>query len=245
VAKKARTPPPPRKVQAPQKRSGKRTSPGSAGGRRTVFIVAAIALALIAAGAVAAAVVLTTGGSSDKSLAATMEAAGCTFQDVKAPKPPKGEQHIQKLTDPVDWNTYPPAGGQHYPLWGVWGFYDQAVNPKRVVHNEEHGGIVLWWGPTTPKSTVARLHSFYDSSPNSMFGTPVGTIDGKSLGSKVAISAWTGDPSTYQQKDWGEEHLAVCPSFDESAFKKFRDEYRGHGPEGIPTDQNNPGMGPG
>ena len=77
-----------------------------------------------------------------------------------------------------------------------------------------------------------------------MFGTPIGTINGKSLGSKVAVTAWTGNPTTYQRTDWGEEHLAICPNFDEKAFATFRDAYRGRGPEGIPARLNNPGEGP-
>ena len=246
VSKKTRTPAPPRPVQAPQRRTGK--PPSSGGNRRTAYIVGLAVLALIAVGAVLA-FVMVSGGSSKStggSVAEAMRAAGCTYQDVKAPTPPNGEgQHIQTLKDKVDWNTYPPAGGQHYGLWAVWGFYTDPVNPKQVVHNEEHGGIVLWWGPKTPKSTVDKLQAFYSKSPNSMFGTPLGTINGKSLGSKVAVTAWTGNSATYQRSDWGTQHLAICPTFNESAFTKFRDAYRGQGPEGIPTSQNNPGMGPG
>jgi hypothetical protein len=75
-----------------------------------------------------------------------------------------------------------------------------------------------------------------------MFGTPVGTIKGKSLGSKVAVTAWTGDPKTYQRKgDFGIARVAICPTFNESAFKKFRDAFRGKSPEGIPVSANTPG----
>jgi hypothetical protein len=256
LAKKTRTPPPPRRpVQAPQRRTG---GDGGGGGRgqqgqaihdrRLQILIAFAALGLVALGAIVAVILLTgsSGKGNDSSVGATMRAAGCTYTDVKAPKPPAGQgQHIASLKSKVDWNTYPPAGGQHYPLWAVWGFYTDAVNPKQVVHNEEHGGVVLWWGPSTPKSTVDKLQSFYSSSPNSMFGTPVGTIDGKSLGSKVAISAWTGKVADYQRTDWGQEHLAICPNYDEHAFTVFRDAFRGKGPEGIPTSANNPGEGPG
>jgi hypothetical protein len=195
-------------------------------------------------------IVLTSRGGGGKSgaagVATAMESAGCTYQDVAIPKPPKGQTtHIATLASPVNWNTYPPAGGQHYGLWAVWGFYTEPVDPKQVVHDEEHGGVVLWWGPQAPKSEIEKLRAFYTESPNSMFGTPIGTIKGKSLGSKVAITAWTGDPTKYQRNgDYGIGHVAICPTFNESAFKKFRDAFRGKGPEGIPTSQNNPGEGP-
>ena len=250
VAKKTRTPPPPRRpVQAPQRRTT-RSQPAAADDRRKLrLLVMLSAASLLILGAVILAIVLTqksSGKPNSSSVAAAMRAAGCTYQDVKIPAPPKGQTtHIPTLASPVNWNSYPPAGGQHYGQWAVWGFYTEPVDPKQAVHNEEHGGVVLWWGPKTPQSEIDKLHAFYTASPNSMFGTPLGTIKGKSLGSKVAITAWTGDPSKYQRSgDYGTGHLAICPSFNESAFAQFRDAYRGKGPEGIPTSANNPGEGP-
>jgi hypothetical protein len=256
LAKKTRTPPPPpRRVQAPQRRHDPHTRTDAE--RRKLLLLGLFgASGLVALGIVIALIALSGGGSKgssaskndlqgDPALAAAVRAAGGTYLDVAAPKPPKGQgQHIRSLADKVDWNTYPPAGGQHYPLWAVWNFYTDPVDPKQVVHNEEHGGIILWWGPKTPASEIELLRAFYNESPNSMFGTPVGTIDGKSLGSKVAITAWTGDSSSYQHSNWGYEHVAILPTFDKHVFTLFRDAYRGHGPEGIATSLNNPGEGP-
>jgi hypothetical protein len=181
---------------------------------------------------------------SSSSVAAAMRAAGCTYQDVTIPTPPGKNMHIQSLSTPVKWQTYPPAGGQHYYRWAVWNFYTEPVPPKMVVHNEEHGGVILWWGATTPQSEIDQLRAFYDSHPNSVVGTPAEPIDGKSLGSKVAITAWTGDPSKYGKNGYyGFGHAAVCPTFDKAAFTKFRDAYIGKGPEGIPTSANDPGLG--
>lgn len=235
-------------MQAPQRRVEPRGSNEER--RRLLFLVAFAALGLLALGGVIAVIALASGGggggkTSDSDLAAAMTAAGCTFQTVTAPRPPGGQTHIQSLSTPVTWNTYPPSNGQHYPLWAVWGFYDDPVNPKQVMHNEEHGAIVMWWGPKTPHSEIEQMRAFYNSSPNSMFGTPIGTIKGKSLGSKVALTAWTGDASKYQRNNYfGFGHVAICARFDEKAFKAFRDAYRGKGPEGIPASLNNPGEGP-
>ena len=44
---------------------------------------------------------------------------------------------------------------------------------------------------------------------------------------KVALTAWT--------------HHALCPRFDEAAFKAFRDAYRGKGPERFPVSSLMPG----
>jgi hypothetical protein len=250
VAKKSRTPPPPRRpVQAPQRRTQRSDAAGPLDNRTRRNLMLFAGTGIVALGAVILVIILmggNGGGKSSASVATAMRAAGCTYQDVKIPAPPKGQTtHIPTLASKVNWNTYPPAGGQHYGQWAVWGFYTEPADPKQVVHNEEHGGVIIWWGPKTPQSEIDKLQAFYSSSPNSMFGTPIGTIKGKSLGSKVALTAWTGDPTTYQRKgDFGTGHVAICPTFNDGAFKKFRDAYRGKGPEGIPTSANDPGEGP-
>jgi Protein of unknown function (DUF3105) len=183
-------------------------------------------------------------GGSSSALASEMKAAGCSFRTVAAYLPKGQTMHEPSLTkSPMPWNTDPPSNGQHYPFWAVWGFYTQPVNPRMVVHNEEHGGVVTWWGPKVPKSTVDALRAFYNEQPVGSFGTPY-----PKLGSKVAITAWTGDTSHYQGNGYyGQGHIAVCPGYTtktKKAFESFRDKYRGHGPEGIPLSADHPGMGP-
>ena len=172
-----------------------------------------------------------------------MTAAGCSFKTVKGYVPAGQPTHVNSLTAKLPWNTDPPSNGQHYPYWAVWGFYTQPVNPRMVVHNEEHGGVILWWGSQVPQSTVAQLRAFYDEQPDGVFGTPY-----PSLGSKIAVTAWTGDPSHYQRNGYyGEGHVAICDSYTpavKKAFTTFRGAYRGHGPEGIPLCDDQPGDSP-
>ena len=236
--KKPRTPPAPRKVQAPKQRTD---STGGASTRTMLYVAAGIVVvALVAAGGFFAFAGSSSGG--DKKVASLMAAAGCNYKTVKA-HVPGGQTHVNSLTKKFPWNTDPPSNGQHYPLWAVWGFYTQPINPRMVVHNEEHGGVVLWWGTKVPPSTVDQLRSFYNEQSDGTFGTPYAK-----LGTKVAISAWTGDPAKYRQNGYyGQGHLAICPRVDSAtlkAFEAFRKAYRGKGPEGIPLSLDKPGMGP-
>ena len=41
------------------------------------------------------------------------------------------------------------------------------------MHNEEHGGVILWWGPGVSTGTVDELERFYRASPVAMLGTPI------------------------------------------------------------------------
>lgn len=238
--KKPRTPTPPR-VQAPRRRADAPAADPLARHRALLYgisgagIVALVVIVLV--------VTLGGGGSSAKKVASSMAAAGCSFKTVKAYVPPGQGVHVASLTKKFPWNTDPPSNGQHYPLWAVWGFYTEPINPRKVVHNEEHGGVILWWGSQVPQSTVNALQSFYNEQPDGLFGTPY-----PKLGSKIAISAWTGNPSDYGRNGYfGQGHLGICPSWGpkvKKAFTDFRSAFRGHGPEGIPLSADEPGMGP-
>jgi hypothetical protein len=249
ATKKARTAAPPRRpVQAPKVRPKERR----AAPRPSGLLLAVAGSGVVALGAVILAIVLLTrggDGGTNTSVDAALRAAGCTVQNKEPPPFAPDHSFVPTLQTNMDklWNTFPPAAGAHYGRFAVWGFYRTPVNPRQVVHNEEHGGTVLWWGPRTPPATVDKLEAFYRESPVSMFGTPIA-----GLGKKVAITAWTGSPSTYfRNGNYGTGHVGVCSAFTpkvEAAFRKFRDAYRGHGPEfpfSTSMRLNLPGKGPG
>jgi Protein of unknown function (DUF3105) len=227
LPKKPRTPPPPRPVQAPQRRA----SPGrSAEDQRRIKMLMAFAVSgLVGLAAVVALILFTTGGKAggDQDVAAAMKTAGCTLTTAVA----KSRKHVTSLDEKVEYNTDPPSNGNHYFQPAFWDFYTTAANPIQVVHNEEHGGVILWWGDKVPEATVEKLRDFYNESPNSMLGTPYAK-----LGNKVAITAWTAPAG-----ENGEGHVAVCSTFNEKAFAAFRDAYRGKGPERYPVDAQTPG----
>ncbi|HZO50218.1 MAG TPA: DUF3105 domain-containing protein [Gaiellaceae bacterium] len=245
MAKKARTPPPPPRPrqQGPRRRDTR-------GPRRPLGLDRRGLLAGIAVGAVVAAVILVVvltrggGGGGGAALSAselsTIRAAGCSVI-TRPPLPPTHDANFHAdsptLTTKVRWSTFPPSAGGHYATPAVWGFYRQPVNPRQVVHNEEHGGLIIWWGERVPAATVSKLEAFYNESPVSVLGTPIQGLD-----SKVALTAWTGDPSRYTRNGYyGVGHVMTCTRFDEKAFALFRDAFRGKGPEGVPMEANRPG----
>lgn len=229
MAQKVRTPPPPRRVQAPKTRAAPRDE------RQTrLILLAAAGLGFVGLAAVALFFAFGSGGSTD--VASAVRDAGGTFRTVKSPFHKGDHSDVPKLTTKVKWNTDPPSNGMHYGGIAVWDFYDEPVNPRMVVHNLEHGGIAIWWGSDVPKETVDRLREWYSDDPLSMIGTPY-----PKLGDKIALTAWTGNPRTYFDGDYGDGHIAIFPRFDEKAFDKFRDEFRGKGPEGIDMERNQPG----
>lgn len=249
MAKKVRTPPPRPRQQGPRRRE-----PGRRGTYRPVGLdrrglLAGVGTGLLV-GVVILVVVLTRGGGAyaepalSNQAASTIRAAGCTFRTAPPLAPTHGDhpsafhEDAPKPTSKVKWSTFPPSAGGHYQSPAVWGFYRQPVPPALVVHNEEHGGVIIWWGDKVPSSTVEQLQKFYDESPVSMLGTPIA-----GLGDKVALTAWTGKPSRYYDNGYyGFGHLMTCGAFNEKAFAAFRNTFRGKGPEGTPMSANQPGQ---
>ncbi len=54
------------------------------------------------------------------------------------------------------------------------------------MHNLEHGGIFIQYGPDVPQSTIDQLQGFYDQHRNGTLLAPL-----PSLGSDIALGVWT------------------------------------------------------
>jgi len=249
VAKKARTPTPPRKVQAPKRRDQPR-APKAPVDRSRLYLYAIGGSGIVGLVAVIIVLAVVVGGGgggkpvSTAQVAAVMRAAGCTFTTVPSHRYPKGggSLHISKITDKVTYNSYPSSSGYHFPTPAIWNEYSQPVNPKLVVHNEEHGGIVVWYGEKVSSANLRKIDQFYEESPNAIVVTPlVDTFPGitypphKPLGSRIALTAWDAPSGV------GKGIVTICPRVNVKAFEKFRDAFRGHGPERFPVNILTPG----
>jgi hypothetical protein len=187
------------------------------GRRRSSYLTAAVLGVVILAGVIALGVEagLSKSGASPK---AALAATGCTFTTA----PSQGREHVTSLPKGFTYDTFPPTSGPHAPTPAIWGSYDRPVSELALVHNLEHGGIIVQYGDRVPSATVARIRAWYESSPDAIVVAPL-----PSLGGKVALSAWT--------------HLATCSRFNAGAFGAFRDAYRFNGPEHLPLSALVPG----
>jgi len=170
-----------------------------------------------------------------------MAAAGCAFKAVPAGA---DQQHMSSADQRVVYKTFPAASGVHNPTPGLFGNYRLPADPRQVVHDLEHGGVAIWYGPRISAANRDALDPFYDKDPNGLLITPLkdpypGISYPKhgSLGSKIALTVWTQDSKTGD----GTVYIATCPSYDEKAFAAFRDAFRGKGPERFPVSALTPG----
>lgn len=156
------------------------------------------------------------------------ESAGTT-------QPDDGNQHVAVGTtcrsaeapcgaDP--YSSLPATSGPHWDPSGLaaWGAYSTPQNESQVVHNLEHGGIVIWYDPDAlDDAQVAELTDFVEGQVASGLSgrfkfilTPWGGSE--DLGAAVAVTAW--------------RHLLKLDAFDMDAIRAFADaNYLRHAPE--------------
>ena len=134
-------------------------------------------------------------------------------------------KHLSNPDANVTYNSFPPSSGPHYQQPAPWGIYEDPVKQTILVHNLEHGGIVLQYGDVGGE-TVKEIQSFYQGDPNGLIVAPY-----PKLGKKIALTAWNEDryarnQSEPGQVDAGNGYVMTCTQWDADAAAKFRDERR-------------------
>jgi Protein of unknown function (DUF3105) len=172
--------------------------------------------------------VLPDGGSvpeqKEFDLETAAAAAGCELEDVEA------SGNFDHTTDPserVKYNSNPPTSGRHFAVPAEDGAYSTAPSDEELVHNLEHGRVIVWFKPTLPRDVRADLKALFDEDTYQMVLAPRSKMP-----YQVAASAWNGTP-----EPTGLGRLLTCNRTDAElwdALRTFRDEHRSNGPEAIP-----------
>jgi hypothetical protein len=232
MARKDRVPNPPKRPQAPQPRSTPSNPATADRQRRLLYIVAGAGM--VALVAVLAIVFLTGGGDDDER--ATLEAAGFTLQSFPALSNKSDHSDVPTLETKPKWNSSPPTSGPHYGVPAVWGSYEEPVPLVQTVHNLEHGGVVIHYGPDVPSAEVDKIREWYSEDPNGLVISPLASNK-----NKITLSAWTAPDASTGTQDRGRGWLATGTKFDKAAFDAFIEAHRYKGPERLLPEQLAPG----
>lgn len=108
---------------------------------------------------------------------------------------PDSAQHVPVCT-PLQYATNPPAGGAHYPYWAEFGVYTSPVPHGYLVHDLEHGAVVLSWNCADGCSEVpAALASIAAAMPqdplcDEAVRTRMIVVPDPDLDVPIAAAAW-------------------------------------------------------
>ena len=154
---------------------------------------------------------------------AAAKAANCELKSFKA----TSREHVTDINAKIHYSSNPPTSGRHYEQPANDGIYSVSPPVIQLVHNLEHGRIVIWAKPTLPRAARAALKAFVDEDSYQMVLVPKADMP-----YQVAASAWGQDPVPN-----GTGYLLGCRNYSPKIFdalRDFREKHRGRGPEPIP-----------
>lgn len=168
------------------------------------FKVAISALVAIVFGVLAA-----CGGGDDEPATTAADAAPCS--DVQTVEVPKTGEHSSKKFTVEDYETIPPAGGDHNPDPLETGKFYEDAELGMAVHALEHGAVIGWTNDLSQderKQLEKTFNELYSSGYRSLATVELPELDGP-----FALSAWGA--------------VQKCQEFDPSVIEPFVDKYYG------------------
>lgn len=153
---------------------------------------------------------------------ASAEEAGCTdIEEFEA----EGREHVEPGA-PVQYETTPPTSGNHFGTPLDAGFFPSEQPEGAVVHNLEHGQIVIWYSPEMPSEEIDDLERYVEAAnndpdlpgaaPRPVLAVPYGGLEGDET---YAVTGWAASQS--------------CAEYSRDALDGFRERFQGNGPEAV------------
>ena len=159
-------------------------------------------------------------------LAAAMKAAGCKDEAVEEQEEDlysTGNAHTTDPNELPDYVSEPPSVGRHWVEYPEDDIYEEAPPTQRIVHQLEHGRILVWVRPDLPAEQRAQFKALYDEDPYHVIMLPR-----EELKEPFAVTAWVGETSG---------HILRCQDVNENtwdAIRAFKEKYRDKAPEFVP-----------
>lgn len=131
-----------------------------------------------------------------------------------------GRTHIDVGATHEPYDSDPPTSGPHYGTPAEPGFYPSPLEPEQVVHNLEHGQIVIWYRTGAPQEAVDEIETYIDNQTGlqsqALVAVPYDGVD---------------DSFTYVLTAWGAAQS--CARVSQGAIDDFRGRFQGRGPEQV------------
>ncbi len=138
--------------------------------------------------------------------------------------PIQGSEHINPGVPHDPYNSDPPSSGPHYAATVETGFYDEAPQDEYLVHNLEHGHVIIWYNCSALAADACT--ALKDQIREVMSRAGVSLITGTS---KInAVPRPTMD-TTLALTSWG--RLDKFDAFDRDRILAFIRAFRDNAPE--------------
>jgi hypothetical protein len=206
-----------RRERASSEMLNRRLDAGSAGGGVSLPDWRLLAIGgVLLVGVVIIVLVLVMGGAPNPNEGETQPDDGQTHvtDGITCRDPANADQQTEcGGADP--YSSLPATSGPHWGTPAEWGAYSTAQNESQLIHNLEHGGIVIWYDPDAlDDAQVAELTSYVEGQ----------VASGTSGRYKFIVSPWGGSedlPGPVAVTAW--RHILTLDRFDMAAIRAFAD----------------------
>ena len=132
--------------------------------------------------------------------------------------PDAGRDHVNPGQPHGAYTSNPPTSGPHYPDPVPWGIYDRVIPDENLIHNLEHGGIVIGYNCADGCSDLSdQLKGVAGEYRSKIVLAPRANTD---VPNKITLQAWT----------W----LDAFDQFDASRIRAFIKAHKDKAPELLP-----------
>jgi hypothetical protein len=128
--------------------------------------------------------------------------------------PDQGQRHLKDGAPFDRYNSTPGTSGPHWGTPADPGYYGTRVPEPALVHNMEHGQVVVYYHALKRKD-LHRVQQYVLKAKGAVIGAraPVG------VDAPITLAAWTT--------------LQTCDGFSEPLVDAFRRKFQGKGPEKV------------
>jgi hypothetical protein len=141
--------------------------------------------------------------------------------------PASSREHIAEGSQHEPYNSSPPTNGPHYASPAQTGFYTSALPPEQLVHNLEHGQVVIWYAPDAPDAVKEDIEALVQEQPVATAASPYeGELDGN-----FALTAWLSAEAAGDGGPDGAGVLRTCEQVSQDVVDEFRRNFQGKSPE--------------
>lgn len=132
--------------------------------------------------------------------------------------PIQSVDHVASVNSPhEEYNSDPPTSGPHVAGVARPGFYEEPIEPELLVHNLEHGNVIIYYRPDAAAETKEQLKSWAGRYTGPSRGVVV--VPREDPEHEVILTAWGA--------------LLRLKEYDPARAEAFIDRYLNRGPERL------------
>lgn len=126
-----------------------------------------------------------------------------------------GRDHLTAGETPPEYNSNPPTSGKHASQTEPWGISSTPLVTEKLIHNLEHGGIVIHYSCEKCDDLITKLKDL--TNRLAAKDRKVVLSPNKNIDAKISLASW----GYYDKMD----------ELDEARVWKFFDDHINKGPE--------------